>query len=34
MTTAGTLQVQELMTQGNDFTLQSSPSSQAGWHGE
>ena len=34
MTTAGTLQNQELMTKGKDFSLQSCPSSEAGWHGE
>jgi hypothetical protein len=34
MTTAGTLQNQELMTQGKNFSLQSCPSSEAGWHGE
>ncbi len=34
MTTAGTLQSQELMTHGKDFSLQSCPSSEAGWHGE
>ena len=28
------LQDQELMTQGKDFSLQSCPSSEAGWHGE
>jgi hypothetical protein len=28
------LQDQELMAQGKDFSLQSCPSSQAGWHGE
>jgi hypothetical protein len=28
------LQDQELMAQGNDFCLQSCPSSEAGWHGE
>jgi hypothetical protein len=28
------LQDQELMAQGNDFSLQSCPSSQAGWRGE
>jgi hypothetical protein len=32
--TAGALQNQELMTQGKDFSLQSCPSSEAGWHGE
>ena len=30
----GALQDQELMTQGKDFSLQSCPSSEAGWHGE
>ena len=34
MTTAGALQNQELMTQGKDFSLQSCPSSEAGWYGE
>jgi hypothetical protein len=34
MTTAGALQNQELMTQGKDFSLQSCPSSEAGWHRE
>ena len=34
MTTAGALQNQELMTQGKDFSLQSCPSREAGWHGE
>src|SRR5258706_14591723 len=33
-TTAGALQDQELMTQGKDFSLQSCPSSEVGWHGE
>jgi hypothetical protein len=32
MTTARPLQDQELMTQGKDFSLQSCPSSDAGWH--
>jgi len=34
MTTARSLQNQELMTQGKDFSLQSCPSSETGWHGE
>ncbi len=34
MTTAGTLQNQDLMAQGKDFSLQSCPSSEAGWHRE
>jgi hypothetical protein len=34
MTMAGTLQDQDLMTEGKDFSLQSCPSSEAGWHGE
>jgi hypothetical protein len=34
MTTAGALQDQELMTQSKDFSLQSSPMSEADWHGE
>ena len=34
MTTAGTLQDQDLMTRGRDFSLQSCPSSEAGWQGE
>ena len=34
MTTARALQDQELMTQGKNFSLQSCPSSEAGWHGE
>ena len=34
MTTAGALQNQELMTQGEDFNLQRCPSSEAGWHEE
>jgi hypothetical protein len=34
MTTAGTLQGQDLMTESKDFSLQSCPRSEAGWHGE
>ena len=34
MTTAGALQNQELMAQGKDFSLQSCPSSEVGWHRE
>ena len=34
MTTARSLQNQERMTQGKDFSLQSCPSSETGWHGE
>ncbi len=34
MTTAGALQNQELLAQGKDFSLQSCPSSEAGWHKE
>ena len=34
MTTVGPLHDQELMTQGKDFSLQSCPSPEAGWHAE
>jgi hypothetical protein len=34
MAAVGALQDQELMAQGKDFSLQSCPRSEAGWHGE
>ena len=34
MAVVRTLHDQELMAQGKDFSLQSCPSSEAGWHGE